>query len=152
LAADGTVIALSRLQPKKDSMLSQRDLSGLEHAIAPNHHEGIEQRLLDLGHESYGEDSRALCECWARFERELQEHFCDEQIYLFPAFSQAHPEEARPLLAEHAQIRQLVTELGIGVELHNVRAERIEKLLVMLRAHSQREDELLYPWALRHLA
>jgi hypothetical protein len=132
-------------------MLSQES-SGLSRAIEPHHHGRIEELLNELHNESYGEDPRELCAAWSRFDRELQAHLRDEETYILPAFSDANPDEARAILAEHAEIRRLTVELGIHTELHAIRAQTIEQLLARLREHAQREDAVMYPWAASHLA
>jgi hypothetical protein len=120
-------------------------------AIAPQHHERIAELLADLRHDTYGDDPRALSQAWARFDGQLQAHLRDEETYILPAFSEASPDEARAILAEHAEIRRLATQLGVDLELHAIRAPTIEKLLERLRAHAQREDAVMYPWATSRL-
>ena len=44
-------------------------------------------------------------------------------------------------------IRQNVGEIGLTVDLHNVRADATEQLATRLREHAQREQAWLYPWA-----
>ena len=48
---------------------------------------------------------------------------------------------------EHARIRQLLGELGVGVDLHLVRLELAREFIDFLRAHARREEALLYRWA-----
>ena len=57
------------------------------------------------------------------------------------------PEEAVALLREHGQIRELLLELGVAVDLHAIRFEQSRRFIDMLRAHADREDRLLYRWA-----
>jgi hypothetical protein len=135
---------------EEQSMLSQESL-GLLRTIEPHHHERIEQLLDRLAHESYGDDPRALCDAWAQLDRALEAHFRDEEAYVLPAFADANPGEARALLAEHAAIRRLAAELGVDVELHAIRADTIGQLRQRLRAHAEREDAIMYPWATGHL-
>jgi hypothetical protein len=138
------------MSPLEERMLSSES-SSLLRALEPQHHERIEELLRELRNESYGDDPRALCAAWARFDRALQAHLHDEEAYILPAFSDANPDEARALLAEHAEIRRLTVELGIHVELHAIRAQTIEQLLARLRAHAEREDAVMYRWAASHL-
>jgi hemerythrin-like domain-containing protein len=117
----------------------------------PDHHRQIEQLLDELKTLSRGDDSRALCAAWARFDRALEDHMRAEEEHLLPAFFDAHPVEARELLRDHAEIRRLVSELGVTVELHQLRADLADRLIERLREHARREDRSLYPWAARHL-
>jgi hemerythrin superfamily protein len=97
-------------------------------------------------------DPRALCEAWNRFDKELNEHMRFEEEELLPRFAEVDPPEARALLAEHQELRRLLGELGVGVELHSLRADVVEQLFARLRAHAKREDQILYPWAVGWLA
>jgi Hemerythrin HHE cation binding domain len=118
--------------------------------LLPRHHERLESLLEDLKVLSHGDDSRALCLCWAAFDRELGDHLRAEEEHLLPEFAHEHPLEARGLLIEHAEIRGLVAELGVTVELHLLRADVADRLIELLRAHARREDAMLYPWAMNH--
>jgi hemerythrin superfamily protein len=84
---------------------------------------------------------------WSRFERELTGHMDLEEHEILPAFSRAHLAEAEGLRDEHATIRAALTELGVDLDLHCLRADRVEAFIALLRAHARREEALLYPWA-----
>ena len=70
-----------------------------------------------------------------------------EERELLPLVEAAHPLEVARTLAEHAQIRQLVAELGVAIELHTARQPAIEGLIELLREHALREDHVLYEFA-----
>jgi hypothetical protein len=134
---------------EEEGMLAQA--SGLLHAIEPHHHEHI-GRLLDvLRRDAEGRDPQALDESWARFDRELQAHLRDEETYILPAFSQAHPDESRAILIDHAQIRRLAGEIALELARHAVSARTLEALRERLRAHATEEDAVMYPWAASQL-
>jgi iron-sulfur cluster repair protein YtfE (RIC family) len=136
---------------EEDRIVAATEPVELLRAIEPRHHERIERLLGELRHEAYGEDPRALCAAWARLDRELQAHLCDEESYILPEFARAHPDDARAILADHAELRRLVAAIGVDVELHAVRAPTIEELAERLQQHARREDAVMYPWAMSHL-
>jgi hypothetical protein len=119
--------------------------------LMPDHHRLIERRLAELCDEAHGDDPAALRNCWTRFERALADHLRAEEQFILPEFAKTYPEEARALAAEHAEIRALVAELGVGVDLHQLSAPIAEHLAAVLTAHAQREDAVLYSWAARRL-
>jgi hemerythrin-like domain-containing protein len=86
---------------------------------------------------------------WSRFERELSSHLDLEEHEILPAFARAHLAEAQGLRDEHTAIRAALTEMGVDLDLHCLRADRVEAFIQLLRAHARREDGLLYPWASR---
>lgn len=88
---------------------------------------------------------------WAELDRGLTAHLDFEERHVLPAFRAVDPSEVEGLLREHDLIRHRLTELGIGVDLHSVRAEIVADFVALLRAHAHREDELLYRWAEREL-
>ncbi len=84
---------------------------------------------------------------WTEFERRLLAHFENEELFILPLFERVNPEEAAAVRAEHAWIRQLLSELGVGVDLHLVRLELARDFIGFLRAHAKREEVLMYSWA-----
>lgn len=123
----------------------------LDDLLLPAHHRHLEAMFDEVRALVRGDDPRAFCLAWARFDRELEAHFRAEERHLFPAFAVDHPDEARGLAEEHQTIRRLLQELGIDVELHQIRAEVADRLVERLRDHAKREDALLYSWASSHL-
>ena len=84
---------------------------------------------------------------WQRFDRELTSHMDLEEAELLPAFERQYPEQARSLREEHVRIRAGLTEMGVDLDLHCLRADRVEAFIELLRAHARSEEHLLYPWA-----
>ena len=84
---------------------------------------------------------------WSRFERELLEHMAAEEALVLPIFELVNPAETARLREEHATVRRLLADLGVGLELHAVKEEQVQRLVESLRAHATREDALLYRWA-----
>ncbi len=119
--------------------------------LLPDHHRRLDALLDELRATARADDPRALCACWSRFAGELAAHLAAEEEHLIPAFAIAQPDEARALLREHAEIRKLVDELGVGVDLHLLRVPTFDRLVERLRAHARREDALFYPWMVKHV-
>ena len=116
----------------------------------PEHHRRIEALLEELRERARVDDAPGLHAFWSRFERELTAHLDEEERTILLAFAQEHPTEARTIFDEHRQIRKLVEELGVAADLHLVDPDIADDLAARLRAHAEREDRLLYPWAARH--
>jgi hypothetical protein len=68
-------------------------------------------------------------------------------VRLFPQFRQAHPAAAAELVADHGNLRAMLGDLSVGLDLHLTRADMVERFVVVLRSHAAREDALLYRWA-----
>jgi hemerythrin-like domain-containing protein len=113
------------------------------------------ERLVKLFEElraAFDADAREdAARLWADLDRGLSTHMDFEERHLLPAFRAVDSSEVESLLREHDLIRRRLTELGIGVDLHAVRAEIVADFIALLRAHAQREDDLLYRWAEREL-
>jgi hemerythrin superfamily protein len=108
------------------------------------------ERLFDaVVGEARCDDPPALRAQWGRFEKELSDHLTLEESQILPAFSKEYPAEARAILEEHGRIRSILTELGVELELHCLRSERVSTFIDYLREHARREEKLLYPWASR---
>ena len=110
--------------------------------------EDLFERVLDAFENGVREELSIL---WTQFENELDRHMTAEERFLLPAFAREHPEEAKALLAEHAEFRRKLVEIGVGVDLHIVRLLVANAFIEKLRAHARREDELLYKWGDLHL-
>jgi hypothetical protein len=132
-------------------LIDEARRSRREEILGPNHHVGIEKLLEELKEQAHSDNPRELGACWSRFEHALQMHLADEEEHILPRFAEADPVEARAILADHAEIRRLLLELGVGIDLHLLRANVADQLLDRLRAHARREDAGMYPWALRVL-
>lgn len=93
-----------------------------------------------------------LLEQFQAFEREVNEHLALEEEYLLPAYAMGSPTDAKILRDDHARIRQLMFEIGVEGQLHELRFKAINDLVELLRAHAARENMTLYPWAETHVA
>ena len=92
-------------------------------------------------------DRDEAAETFTRFEKRLERHLDFEDGALLPALQRVLPDEATTLAADHRLIRTKLTELGVGVDLHLTRATWVADLIVLLRAHAARDDDILYQWA-----
>jgi hemerythrin-like domain-containing protein len=127
-----------RLSPRRGEFI---------HAMLSEDHEHLERLFQEIVARVRGCDHATIRGDWQRFERELSSHMDLEEREILPAFSREHGDEAQAIRQEHARIRAGLTELGIDLDLHCLRAERVESFIDLLRSHARREEALLYPWA-----
>ena len=102
-------------------------------------HRDIEAALESLVQRS-ATSSPALRVTFSGLETRLMGHMATEEHYLLPLVEVSHPDYAERIRIEHARIRQLVSELGLAIELHTVRAAQIAELIQVLRQHAEYED------------
>ena len=119
--------------------------------VLSQHHEELDRRLEALiacAREADPSDLRAE---WTVFERQLLRHLELEEAEILPAFARHDASEARGILAEHEEIRSAMLEIGIGLDLHLLRAEGVDAFVRRLKDHARREDAVFYTWARRHV-
>lgn len=109
-------------------------------------HQHLEEMFCKLAHEMRTNDRSKLRALWTEFENELLKHLRFEEEALIPRFAVDHANAARLLLLDHDLIRQMMLEIGVGIDLHLVRADSSDRFISFLRAHAAREDTLFYPW------
>jgi len=119
-------------------------------ALLSEHHRSLDRRLNELVTRAEGGDASKLGAAWAALETELVRHMDLEEVELMPAFVEEHPDEARVLLAEHGALRSALNEIGMALQLHCLGTEAVADFARRLRAHSAREDAVLYAWAQAH--
>jgi len=120
--------------------------------LLSDHHHRLEATCRDLLARAHTDDPRALALSWIEVEAELLDHMAAEEELILPAYAVHAPEDARRIRAAHLRIQELVTPIGVDVELHEVRLARLRQLVELLEAHSASEDAAMYPWAVRNLA
>jgi hypothetical protein len=86
-------------------------------------------------------------ELWTQLDHGLLAHMEAEERYVIPAFATVDRSAAREILADHAEIRAQLLELGVAMDLHHLRFETSQEFIRILRSHAAREDNLLYRWA-----
>jgi len=106
-------------------------------------------RLLEAMNANATADTRVL---WSEFDHALRGHMDAEERFVLPQFAHAHHAEALSLLREHGELRELLFELGVAVDLHMLRYDRSHDLLSLLVIHATREEKLLYQWIDENLA
>jgi len=131
-------------------MIAER-LSSLESMLAGDHHR-LDRAFDAIVMRAEGGDFQQLEREWLAFQRALLQHLEAEERHLIPALAKDRPAEAQVLLDEHAGIRSKLLELGVDLDLHCLRAQRVEAFVEALRAHAHREENIFYPWVDRQLA
>jgi len=114
-------------------------------ALRRDHHR-LEKLFTRLQAACLEDDWSEVRTQWDAFELALRAHMESEEKHVLPAFRRAEGDEAAAIVAEHDQLRNLLGELGVRVDLHAVTEPEIEQLLARVRAHALREDRILYPW------
>jgi len=130
-------------------MIGQR-LSSLESMLAGDHHR-LERAFEVIVTRAYGGDFQQLAAEWLAFQTALLSHLEAEERTMIPALAQDRPGEAQTLLDEHDDIRIKLLQLGVDLDLHCLRAERVEAFVEALRSHAHREENIFYPWVDRQL-
>jgi hemerythrin superfamily protein len=125
-------------------------LSSLSGMLAGDH-DRLDRCFQSILTRAYGGDWQQLETEWIAFQRELLGHLEAEEKHVIPALARDRPLAAEMLLSDHEVIRTKVIELGIDLDLHSLRAERVAMFVEALRAHARREEGMFYPWADGHL-
>jgi hemerythrin-like domain-containing protein len=120
--------------------------------LLSEHHRALDQELDRLIVRAQGGDPADLHAAWKAFERELLRHLEQEEAEILPAFARHDPAEAQAILAEHAEIRRALLEMGVSMDLHCLRAEAVADFARRLKDHARREDDAFYAWAHGHVA
>lgn len=112
-----------------------------------SHHREMEQAYVALQDAcDAGADGRTVGRLWSRFADGLKAHMRFEEEHLIPLARQTHPDAVAPLLAEHDRFRARLDTMGVELDLHVLRAWRVDDFLGELRAHAAAEDRGLYRW------
>jgi hypothetical protein len=115
--------------------------------LLPDHHRHLEAKCRELLGWAYTDDPRQLAAAWCELEAEIHDHLAAEEQVMLPCYAEHAPSDARRILDDHARIRELLTPMGIEIELHATRATRLRHLADALDAHALFEDATMYPWA-----
>jgi Hemerythrin HHE cation binding domain len=107
-------------------------------------HETLDALLVQLAEEAQDSDRPALQTTWNELESRLIAHINAEERFLLPLIEGDHPGEVAQTLREHCEIRDLIAELGLAIELHTAREPDIRRLVDLLRAHAKHEEAALY--------
>lgn len=132
-------------------MIAAEKLSSLESMLAGDHLR-LDRAFQAIVMRAEGGDVQQLEAEWLAFQSALLQHLEAEERTLIPALGKDRPGEAQTLLDEHAEIRIKMLQLGVDLDLHCLRADRVEAFVEALRAHAHREENIFYPWVDRQLA
>jgi iron-sulfur cluster repair protein YtfE (RIC family) len=114
-----------------------------------NDHQACDVKFADA-------ETAALSGDWSKaetafnvFRDEMARHFRMEEDVLFPALSSSGG-PAGPvhvMLMEHAQIKELLKQMGAAVERKDAQqyGGLSETLLMMMQQHNHKEENILYP-------
>lgn len=124
---------------------------GLRASLARDHREldQLFDALLNALQADAREDALRL---WSAFDDGLCRHMALEEKHLLPLLQQQDAREVEALLREHHEIRAKLAELGVGVDLHEIRVQTVSDFVEQLRRHASREDALAYRWAQQNLS
>jgi len=132
--------------------MSVHDQRVREALLLPDHHHRIEVFLEDLRSAARVDDRSALHDAWDALENAVLSHISAEEEHILPPFAEVYPEEAEAIRVEHDEIRRLLDDLGVSVDLKRLSVGIADELVGRLREHARREDGFLYPWAQRKLS
>lgn len=113
-------------------------------------HEALEDRFRDLHVRARGGDWSDLNDVWSDFCADFERHMRFEEDALFGAYVEAHPDRAEEIAAfraEHEEIRRLLEVLAVEIQVHEIRAETVDRFLQRIRRHAAAEARCFYPWA-----
>ena len=125
-----------------------RDLAGAARRLHEDH-VGFEREFDDLNNFARAGAWGEVDAVWTGFIREIEEHFRFEQEQVFPEFARRGPEcreMVDTLSAQHAEILQALESMGLQIQLHEIRAPTIERLVALMRKHAEVENTHIYPW------
>lgn len=132
-------------------MVSQPDAARPLDERLRQDHEWLEQQFEKLLGAFRANAQTELRTLWSELDVGLSSHLEAEEKYVLPALRAVDPSEVDALIEQHNEIRRLLVELGVGVDLHVVRDEVATAFVQALRTHASRENKLLYQWAERNL-
>jgi hypothetical protein len=107
-------------------------------------HANLENLFGRLQDDIRSGDWTACQTTWTQFEQNLLNHIDAEEVYFLPWFEREYAAEAAALRQDHATIRYLLADMGVRLELHAVREANVARLIALLRAHTAKEERLLY--------
>jgi len=130
--------------------MSEQDMTGMANRLRADHRT-FEERFEDLCVRARG-DWHDLDEVWGQFVRGIDEHFKFEEGQLFPTFAAQGPDcrsLVEELVAQHQEIRRMLEDLGLQIQLKEIRTSTIQSFTELLRRHANIENVQIYPWAER---
>ena len=134
--------------------MSGRRTGGLFAASAANFselltrdHQRLDAMLASVLELVHADLHPQLEEHWTAFEDGVLAHLDAEEMFIFPELAKQDAAGSDALLAEHARLRALMADIGVGLDLHIIREAQMLELARVLHAHAQAEDATVYQWA-----
>jgi hemerythrin-like domain-containing protein len=149
----GTKLALElsgRRRQMLNSELATEAQEGLRAQLTRDHQE-LDQLFASLLDALQADARVDVARLWSAIDDGLYRHMALEEEQVLPLLRQHDAREADVLLAEHAEIRAKLAELGMGIDLHEIVVQTVRDFVEQLRRHARREDALAYRWAEQHL-
>jgi hemerythrin-like domain-containing protein len=115
-------------------------------------HQRLDQVFTALLNALQADAREDVLRLWAAFDDGLSLHMALEEEHILPALRERDPVLADALSREHQTIRLMLAELGVAVDLHQIRAETVSDFIDQLRRHASREEALVYRWADENLS
>jgi hemerythrin-like domain-containing protein len=107
-------------------------------------HRELDALLRCLAQDAQAPMPGELQATWALFESKLSRHMEAEERFLLPLLEASDPAEVARIRLEHARIRNLMTELGVNIDLHTARQANVLELIELLHDHAKHENGVLY--------
>jgi hemerythrin superfamily protein len=115
------------------------------------HHEHMDQQLARVATTvEHADLVRARLQI-DELRLDLLAHFEAEEAFILPRMRDVDREVAQALVTEHDQLRAELDELGADAAISGLRPEQVHAFGARLKAHSEREESLMYPWARERL-
>lgn len=116
------------------------------------HHRDCDSRFAEMEAAVQKRDWPGADSAFAAFAQETLQHFRLEEDILFPELETRSPQSLGPtsvMRSEHADMRQLIDELGEAVQKRDRDGitGAADTLLILLQQHNAKEEQILYPLA-----
>jgi len=119
-------------------------------------HRDCDDTFAAMEQDAHDNGVAAAKEAYQKMADEMEHHFQMEERVLFPAFEQKTGMTQGPtemMRMEHAQMRELIRDIGEAVEADN--KDRFfgltETMMIMVQQHNMKEEQMLYTMAQQHL-
>jgi hemerythrin-like domain-containing protein len=114
-------------------------------------HRRCDQAFVDLERAIAQADWNLAAPAAEHYIAAMEHHFQVEEEELFPALLRATGAQGpvQVMRMEHAQMRQLFTQLGVDLAQHNRSGclDLADTLLMIMQQHNLKEEHILYPMA-----
>lgn len=120
-------------------------------------HQHCDELFADAENAAGEQDWSTAQSRFQAFQQATLRHFAREEEVLFPAFEAATGMVAGPtqvMRAEHAQMRETLASMGSALARRDgsLYLGLAETLLMLMRQHNMKEEQILYPMSDRALA